>query len=80
MSSSSSSSSSTLTSPYVLTPLVILTTILALAAGVYLSGHGDDVAKYFASRFFKAKAEAEKTALRHAGGEKGKAFLCVFFK
>lgn len=64
-----------MSSPYILTPLVLLITILTLAAGIYFSGYSDDVAKYMARRFFKAKAEAEKAALGKVGGEAGERFL-----
>lgn len=53
----------------------LLTALLAIAAAVYFSPYKDDVAKFMAERFFKAKAEAEKTALKAAGTEKAQSFL-----
>ena len=62
-------------SPYVLTPLLLLLTLLTALAAIHLAGYSDDVAKYMAKRFFRAKAEAEKAALAKVGGEKAEGFL-----
>ena len=55
--------------------LSLLTALLGLAVGIYFSPYKDDIAKFMAERFFKAKAEAEKTALKAAGTEKAQSFL-----
>jgi len=58
--------------------LIILTALLALGGGIYLSGAGDSIGKYLAEQFFRGKATAEKKALEHVGEEKARGFLYVF--
>jgi len=59
--------------------LIILTALLALGGGIYLSGAGDPIGKYLAEQFFRGKATAEKKALEHVGEEKARGFLYVSF-
>jgi len=43
----------------------IITTLAIIAAGVYFSGYGDDAAKWWAKRYYKAKAIAEVKVLEN---------------
>ncbi len=63
-------------SPYLIV-LAVITALVAVAGGLYVSPYRDDVAKYFAERFFAYKAKAEEKALEHVGEEKAQAFLYV---
>lgn len=67
-----------LQNPYILYPLLLLLTTLALAVGLYFSPYADDVGEYVAKRYFKGKAEAQKKLLQHTGEEKARAFLSVY--
>lgn len=58
-----------------LVALAIITALVAVAGGLYVSPYKDDVAKFMAERFFAYKAKAEEKALEHVGEEKTQAFL-----
>ena len=47
----------------------IITTLAIIAATVYFSGYGDDVARWWAKRYYKAKAVAEVKVLENTGVE-----------
>lgn len=61
-------------SPYIIV-LIVITAVAAAAGGIYLSGYGEDMAKYMMESMFKYKAKAEEKALEHVGEEKAQAFL-----
>ena len=61
-------------SPYIIV-LIVITAIVAVVGGVYVSPYRDDVEKYVAERFFAYKAKAEEKALEHVGEEKAQSFL-----
>jgi hypothetical protein len=48
----------------------IITTLAIVAASVYFSGYADDVAEWWAKRYYKAKAIAEVKVLENVGSEK----------
>lgn len=73
MANDSSTSASNM-SPYIIV-LVVITALAAAAGGIYLSGYGEDAAKYIMENMFKYKAKAEEKALEHVGEEKAQAFL-----
>lgn len=58
-----------------LTLLILLGTTAAIAGGIYYSGQADDLGRYFLKKYYKAEAEAEKTALLAAGQTKAEGFL-----
>jgi hypothetical protein len=45
----------------------IVTTLAIIAASIYFSGYADDVAEWWAKRYYKAKAIAEVKVLENAG-------------
>lgn len=47
----------------------IITTLAIIAASVYFAGYGDDVAEWWAKRYYKAKAIAEVKVLENTGLE-----------
>ncbi|KAJ9654291.1 hypothetical protein H2198_006641 [Neophaeococcomyces mojaviensis] len=47
----------------------IITALAIIAAGVYFSGYSDDVASWWAKRYYKAKAVAEVKVLENTGVE-----------
>ena len=55
--------------------LIVLTTIGAVAIGVYMSPVGEDVTKWVMEKIFKAEAKAEEKALEKAGETKAEGFL-----
>ena len=55
--------------------LLLLTTFVAVAGGIYVTGAGDDVVKYVMEKYFKAEAKAEEKALEKAGATKAEGFL-----
>lgn len=61
-------------SPYIIL-LIVITALAAAGGAIYLSGYGEDVAKYVMEGIFKYKAKAEEKALEHVGEEKAQAFL-----
>ncbi|OCT52880.1 hypothetical protein CLCR_10719 [Cladophialophora carrionii] len=48
----------------------IVTAVAIVAASVYFSGYADDVAAWWAKRYYKAKAIAEVKVLENVGAEK----------
>ncbi|KAJ9603859.1 hypothetical protein H2200_011380 [Cladophialophora chaetospira] len=48
----------------------ILTTLVIIAASIYFSGYGDDVAEWFGKRYYKAKAIAEVKVMENVGEER----------
>lgn len=71
-------STSTHTSNDTLTVIVIvITTLGALLAGLYLSGAANDFFDYVAEKYFKAEAKAEASALEKVGEGKAEGFLKV---
>jgi len=47
----------------------IITALAIIAASVYFSGYSDDVARWWAKRYYKAKAVAEVKVLENTGME-----------
>lgn len=48
----------------------IVTFLAIVAASIYFAGYGDDVAEWWAKRYYKAKALAEVKVFENAGSEK----------
>ena len=48
----------------------IITFLALLGGAVYFAGYGDDVAEWWAKRYYKAKAIAEVKVLENVGEEK----------
>jgi hypothetical protein len=58
------------TGSIILTSLAALVTLLAVtAATIYFAGYADDVAEWWAKRYYKAKAITEMKVMEHAGSE-----------
>lgn len=55
--------------------LIVLTTLGAVAGGVYMSGAADDVIKFVMEKYFKAEARAEEKMLEKAGEGQAEGFL-----
>ncbi|MCJ1279320.1 hypothetical protein MMC21_007144 [Puttea exsequens] len=70
---SSSSSSSSLTPTLI--ALLILSTFVAIAVGLYFSPYKDDIRNFVLEKYFKAEAKAEEKALEKAGATKAEGFL-----
>ena len=47
----------------------IFTTLAIIAASIYFAGYGDDVAEWWAKRYYKAKAVAEVKVMENTGIE-----------
>ncbi|KAK5456938.1 hypothetical protein LTS15_004718 [Exophiala xenobiotica] len=59
------------TTGIIFTSLTVILTLLALVAGtIYFTGYADDVAEWWAKRYYKAKAIAEVKVLENVGSEK----------
>ncbi len=59
------------TTGIIFTSLAAIVTLLALVAGtIYFTGYADDVAEWWAKRYYKAKAIAEVKVLENVGSEK----------
>jgi hypothetical protein len=59
------------TTGIIFTSLTVIITLLALVAGtIYFTGYADDVAEWWAKRYYKAKAIAEVKVLENVGSEK----------
>ena len=74
MSTSAHTTSDTLT-----IAAIIITTVGAILAGLYISGAANDFFDYVVENFFRAKAKAEATALEQVGEGKAQDFLKVRF-
>lgn len=59
----------------ILIALIILTTLAAVAGGIYMSGASDDVIQFVMEKCFKAEAKAEEKALEKAGATQAEGFL-----
>ena len=55
--------------------LLIITTLAAVAGGIYVTGAADDVIEFVMVKYFKAEAKAEEKALETAGVTAGEGFL-----
>jgi len=59
------------TTGIIFTSLAALVTLLAIvAATIYFAGYADDVAEWWAKRFYEAKAKAEVKVMENAGSDK----------
>ncbi|EXJ94797.1 hypothetical protein A1O1_03195 [Capronia coronata CBS 617.96] len=69
--SGSGSGSGMSTTGTIFTSITAILTILAVAAaGIYFAGYADDVAEWFAKKYYKGKAIAEVKVFENAGSEK----------
>ncbi|KIX00685.1 uncharacterized protein Z518_09750 [Rhinocladiella mackenziei CBS 650.93] len=68
---SSEPAKGTSTTATVLTSVAVVLTVIAVLVGtIWFAGYTDDLAEWWAKRYYKAKALAEAKGLQNAGSEK----------